>query len=198
MDGAADARSLSVGHRAALPAVRSRSDLWPGVREAGEGDGHQTGAVGAAFPVATCLRRAGHRHNPPRVPGSLDRVQRAKSAPAPPGIRGLLPSEPRSLPEVEEDDPSETPAQAGRRGVGDDFDDEDNYVDHRDHGPGNDVEDSAMHTSAYDKQRLRRPRRGPRRSEPAGILVGGITGTITIIVTTTRTTRPRGIWRATR
>src|SRR5215831_12399686 len=97
MDRAADARSLSVGHRAALPAARSRSDLWPGVREAGEGDGHQTGAVGAAFPVATRLRRAGHRHHPPRVPGSLDGVQRAKSAPAPPGMRGILPSEPRSL-----------------------------------------------------------------------------------------------------
>ena len=40
------------------------------------------------FPVATCLRRAGHRHDPPRVPGSLDRIQRTQPAPAPPGIRG--------------------------------------------------------------------------------------------------------------
>jgi len=43
------------------------------------------------------LRRAGHRHDPPRVSGSLDRVQRAKSAQAAPGIRGILSSKPGSL-----------------------------------------------------------------------------------------------------
>src|SRR5215468_4550967 len=53
-----DARSLSVGHGASVPAAGPRSDLWPGVREASESDGHQTGAVSAAFSVATCLRRA--------------------------------------------------------------------------------------------------------------------------------------------
>src|SRR5215467_11476202 len=97
VDGAADARSLSVGHGAAVPAAGPRSDLWPGVREASEGDGHQTDVVSTAFSVATCLRRAGHRHDPPRMPGSLDRVQRTQPTPAPPGIRGLLSSEPRSL-----------------------------------------------------------------------------------------------------
>src|SRR5262249_31007562 len=40
---------------------------------------------------------AGHRHDPPRMPGSLDRVQRTQPAPTPPGIRGLLSSEPRSF-----------------------------------------------------------------------------------------------------
>src|SRR6516162_7200627 len=97
VDGAVDARSLSLGHGAAVPAAGPRSDLWPGVREASEGDGHPTGVVSAAFSVATCLRRAGHRHDPPRMPGSRDRVQRTQPAPAPPGIRGLLSSEPRSL-----------------------------------------------------------------------------------------------------
>src|SRR5215469_13598942 len=97
MDGAAASRSLSVGHGAAVPAAGPRSDLWPGVREASEGDGHQTDVVSTAFSVATCLRRAGHRHDPPRMPGSLDRVQRTQPTPAPPGIRGLLSSEPRSL-----------------------------------------------------------------------------------------------------
>jgi hypothetical protein len=47
--------------------------------------------------MAACSRRAGHRHDPPRMPGSLDRVQRTQPAQAPPGIRGLLSSEPRSL-----------------------------------------------------------------------------------------------------
>src|SRR5215467_12462939 len=97
VDGVADARSLSVGHGAAVPTAGPRSDRWLGVREASEGDGHQTGAVSAAFSVATCLPRAGHRHDPPRMPGSLDRVQRTQPAPAPPVIRGLLSSEPRSL-----------------------------------------------------------------------------------------------------
>src|SRR5215470_3612021 len=97
VDSAADARSLSVGHGAAVPAAGPRPDLWPRVREASEGDGHQTGIVSAAFSVATCLHRAGHRHDPPRMPGSLDRFQRTQPAPAPPGIRGLLSSEPRSL-----------------------------------------------------------------------------------------------------
>src|SRR6516165_2034423 len=92
-----DARSLSLGHGAAVPAAGPRWDLWLGVREASEGDGHPTGVVWAAFSVATCLRRAGHRHDPPRMPGSPDRVQRTQPAPAPPGIRGLLSSEPRSL-----------------------------------------------------------------------------------------------------
>src|SRR5215471_1975454 len=66
-------------------------------RQASAGDGHQTGAVSATFPVAACLCRAGHRHVPSRVPGSLDRVQRTEPARASPGIRGLLSSEPRSL-----------------------------------------------------------------------------------------------------
>src|SRR5215472_16630959 len=92
-----DARSLSVGHGAAVPAAGPRSDLWPGVREESEGHGHPTGAVSATFPVAACLCRAGHRHDPSRVPGSLDSVQRTEPARAPPGIRGLLSSEPRSL-----------------------------------------------------------------------------------------------------
>src|SRR5262249_55774547 len=97
MDGAADARSLSVGHRAAVLAGRSRSDLWPGGREASEGDGDPTGAVRTRFTVAACLCRAGHGHVPSRVPGSLDRVQRTEPARAPRIIRGLLSSEPRSL-----------------------------------------------------------------------------------------------------
>ena len=43
------------------------------------------------------LRRASHRHDPARVPGPLDRVQRAKSVRAPPDIRGILSPEPCSL-----------------------------------------------------------------------------------------------------
>src|SRR5215467_7308141 len=50
VDGAADARSLPVGYGATLPAAGSRSHLCPRLRGPGEGDGHQTGAVGTRSP----------------------------------------------------------------------------------------------------------------------------------------------------
>jgi hypothetical protein len=55
--------------------LRPRRDLRAGLREAGEGDGHQTGALGAAVAMAASLCRAGDRYPAPRVPGSRDRIQ---------------------------------------------------------------------------------------------------------------------------
>jgi hypothetical protein len=81
----------------AVPAAGSRSDLRPGLREASQGDGHQAGAVGATLTVATCLRGTCDRHYSSRVPGSLDRVHRAKPVPTPPDICGLLSLDPPVL-----------------------------------------------------------------------------------------------------
>src|SRR5262250_1628311 len=61
--------------RAALSAARSRSDLRGGLCEAGEGDGHQAGALGAPVALAASLHRAGDRHNSAVVPGSRDHIQ---------------------------------------------------------------------------------------------------------------------------
>ena len=58
VDGAADARSVSVGYRTTVSAAGSRPDLWPGVRGPGKGNGHQTSAVGAAVAVATRMWNA--------------------------------------------------------------------------------------------------------------------------------------------
>jgi len=51
-----------------------------------QGDGYQAGPVGSAFAVAACLRGTCHRHDSPGVPGSRDRVQRAKPVPAPQNV----------------------------------------------------------------------------------------------------------------
>jgi len=53
------------------------SDLRAGVRDASEDDGHPAGAVSAAFPVAACLGRAGHRHD--SIIRSLPRGRYAKA-----------------------------------------------------------------------------------------------------------------------
>jgi hypothetical protein len=70
-----------------VPAPESRSNLRPGLRPAGEGDGHQAGPVGATLAVAPRLRGTCDRHYPARVSGSPNRVQRAKPVPAPPGVQ---------------------------------------------------------------------------------------------------------------
>ena len=60
---------------APLSAARSRSDLRGGLCDAGEGDGHQTGALGTPVAVAASLHRAADRHNSAGVPGPRDRIQ---------------------------------------------------------------------------------------------------------------------------
>src|SRR6516225_9850113 len=62
MDRSATERGLSLGDGAALSAARPRSDLRGRLREASEGDGHQTGALGAPVALAASLCRAGDRH----------------------------------------------------------------------------------------------------------------------------------------
>jgi hypothetical protein len=61
--------------RETLSTTRSGSDLRDGLCEAGEGDGHQTGARGAPVALAASLCGAGDRHHSAGVPGSHDRIQ---------------------------------------------------------------------------------------------------------------------------
>jgi hypothetical protein len=61
------------------------------------GDGHQAGAFSAALALAACLCRTGNRHDPTRVSGPRDRVQRTKSPVALAWFHGLLSSNPDTL-----------------------------------------------------------------------------------------------------
>ena len=73
------ARSLPLGDGTTLSAARSRSHLRHGLCDAGEGDGHQTGALGAPVALAASLC--------PRVGSIID------SNVAPPELRRVEPQE---------------------------------------------------------------------------------------------------------
>jgi hypothetical protein len=67
-----------VGDGAALSTARPGWDLRGGLRGAGEGNGHQTGARGAPVALAASLHRAGDRHHRAGVPRSRDRMERSR------------------------------------------------------------------------------------------------------------------------
>src|ERR1035437_1626289 len=70
--------------------LRDRDASYGERFQKGSGDGDHGGRYSATITLAECLRRAGHRLDSSRGPGSYTRDQRAPSAPRPVLVRRLL------------------------------------------------------------------------------------------------------------
>ena len=74
-------RGLSLGHCTALSAAGPGQIVWSGIPSSRSSDGDHGGHHCPAITLAEPLRRASHRFDPPRMPGSRHHPQRASLAP---------------------------------------------------------------------------------------------------------------------